>query len=108
MHLQSLWFPDQVLSQFDNNLLCNLAGNAFEVSCFAAVVFAGLLILVSGVQASEPLPPALTAASQNEDGDNDEDVDGLRAVWRFSRHRSISTMAEGDEDCYLLKSARLG
>ena len=108
MHLQSLWFPDQVLSQFDNNLLCNLAGNAFEVSCCAAVVFAGLLILVSGVQASEPLPLALTAASQNEDGDNDEDVDGLRAVWRSSRHRSISTLAEDDEDCYLLKSARLG
>ena len=107
MHLQSLWFPDQVLSQFDNNLLCNLAGTRSR--SHVAQQLCSLACSYSS-PACKPVSPCRLRSQQpvrNEDGDNDEEVDGLRAVWRSSRHRSISTLAEDDEDCYLLKSARL-
>ena len=46
MRLQSLWFPEDVLAQFDDNLLFELAGNAFEVSCASAVFFLRVDLLV--------------------------------------------------------------
>lgn len=48
LRLQSLWFGEAALSPFDDSLLLNLAGNAFEGSCCAATVFSSCVLLATG------------------------------------------------------------
>ena len=113
MHLQSLWFDDSLLQRFDNNLLCSLAGNAFEVSCCSAVVFTALLLLSAGIDECEPVPRPIAVSGDLDDGCSEQEearrsTDDLRNLWRGSKRVSNSFLEEGgDDSCYVLKSARL-
>lgn len=81
LRLQSIWFPEDVshkLRHFSNDLLCDLAGNAFEGSRCAAAVLSSVVLMSRG--SSPCLPPSFPAAATELDDD-------LQAVWRAPRVR---------------------
>ena len=80
MRLQSLFFPDQLVSKFDNGTLCSLAGNAFEVTCCSAVNFCGLLALAARRARDSPWPQMPLESSDSSDAD--EDI--MQQLWRPS------------------------
>jgi len=80
MRLQSLFFPDSLLAQFDNPTLCSLAGNAFEVTCCSAVCFCAMLALAAAGASTEPEPGLPASAADTDTDDDDEDVESLLDV----------------------------
>ena len=105
MRLQSLWFDLDTLAKFDNGLLGDLAGNAFEVSCCSAVFFSALLLLSAGF-AEEPLPRAMCETAP--EAEECQDDCPLR---RQSRKRALSLFpssqeSDVDADCYQLRTEK--
>ena len=48
-----MWYPNEKqLGAFDDRLIKDLAGNAFDASCFAATLFASLVLLSHGASGS--------------------------------------------------------
>lgn len=71
LQLQSIFWPPREtarLSGFPESLLSDLAGNAFECSCMAAVVFSACMLLA---QACQPALPSAMAESAPMDSDSD-------------------------------------
>ena len=85
MHLQSLWFEDEILSRFDNRFLCDLAGNAFEASCCSSVIFCGLLLVSTKCEVYEPFQH-LALREIPSDSESDGELE-LRALWTRPKHR---------------------
>ena len=77
LHLQSLWFDDAILGRHSNQLLTSLAGNAFEVSCFGAVMLTGL----RGHSRGRARPALCSSLSQPANGSDSEEEDSLVALW---------------------------
>ena len=53
LRLQEIWFPENVapfLSEMPDRHLCDLAGNAFDLNCYAAVLFVGIVAVSSGAE----------------------------------------------------------
>ena len=96
MRLQSLWFDLDTLAKFENPLLGDLAGNAFEVSCCSAVLFSALLLLSSGF-AEEPLPRAMCKPTPAAEEWEDDYPPRQRP-----RKRTLS-VDSGDDECYHLR-----
>ena len=79
LHLQNIWMFGDDLGHFPNDLLGNLAGNAFETSCCAAVVFSLMCLLSEALPSTMSMSPGIM--SDGSDSDDDCDLD-LRMVWR--------------------------
>ena len=51
LRLQEIWFPATfapLLAEMPDRLLCDLAGNAFDLNCYAAILVVGIVALSSG------------------------------------------------------------
>ena len=82
MHLQSLWFPQEVEASTPDSTLRSLAGNAFEVSCASAACLCALLLLANQSRYSKPGPPHEPREASLQDTDSDEGDDDLDSLWR--------------------------
>ena len=83
LRLQNVWYSASqescVLEQFPQAFQYNLAGNAMEGCCLAAVILSCVCVISSQEEATAPLalPDAVAVAS-----DSDDDVDDpLRSIW---------------------------
>ena len=80
LNLQSIFYEEpEKLSEFTNELLRNLSGNAFEGSCCAAVVFASYILLSKGAaaRAGVPLSPQMQPEASADIDDEFDDIWGI-------------------------------
>lgn len=86
MALQSIFFPENVaklMGQFSNDLLGDLAGNAFEGSCCAATIFSSCMLLARGA-CPVAIPPSLSSAQFLDDD--------LAGVWGLGSSLTVSCL----------------
>jgi site-specific DNA-cytosine methylase len=78
LQLQGMYFPRDVTDKFSNDLLSSLAGNAFEASCCAAMIFSSLQVLAKlhVIRRSQP-DPARELRGAGSVADDDE----LESIW---------------------------
>ena len=82
-NFQSLWFPNpELLDSCGDQLLADLAGNAFEGSCCAAALLVTLGVLAHGANSRHPtLATPLKETDQADDADASGDDFSLDAIW---------------------------
>ena len=71
LNLQSIFFPAEVagrLDTFSNELLMDLAGNAFDANCYAATFFCSIVVLAHTSACSARVPEAKPEDSEDELG----------------------------------------
>ena len=69
LNLQSIFFPAEVagrLDTFSNELLMDLAGNAFDANCYAATFFCSIVVLAHTSACSARVPEAKPEDSEDE------------------------------------------
>ena len=94
LRLQHVWFDESLLEGVPNDLLCDLAGNAFENSCFAAVLFCSLALVAKAALPTRTRVPQLSpmtlppSAAPAGDCSSDSDLD-LDVVWRSPKRTRI-------------------
>lgn len=84
--LQGIYFPDEVLGGFRNDLqlLSSLAGNAFEVSCCVAVILSAWVAVSSGSSAARALVSSDPDSElSNSEHSSEESLGDL--VWKRAR-----------------------
>jgi hypothetical protein len=100
LRYQGMWFDDRnTLTSFEDELLQDLAGNAFEVTSYAAVVWSTLVFRSRNFarrRRSQDSEATASAASINDDNDLDE-------IWGLSQNSSASgssgiTLVMGKEE----------
>ncbi len=93
MRLQGIWLDN--LRDFDDELLRSLAGNAFETSCYAAVLWASLIFqshmhFLSKARSRIP-PNILLEAAVRDPASDDDDIKG---VWETAAQDPASDNAD--------------
>lgn len=96
LHLQGLYYlgREQALQQFSGSLISDIAGNAFEASCCAASMLAGLLLIsrCEGRKArrSMAIAPCIEIVACDGVGAADSDSDGdLNGVFLVRRAKPV-------------------
>ena len=69
LNLQSIFFPAEVVGRLDlfpNELLMDLAGNAFDANCYAATFFCAIVVLAHTSACSARVPVLQSGDSEDE------------------------------------------
>jgi hypothetical protein len=67
--VQSIFIEPHITARFDEVLLRDLAGNAFEASCCAAILFAQCILLSSGAHQRHSQDASVSGACSEDDSD---------------------------------------
>jgi hypothetical protein len=99
LRMQGMNFPSTSLDAYSSAFLCNLAGNAFELSCDAAHFLCCMVLLSKNYKASclKQMMPYQLAEAEFENGDVDVYLDQF-ADMQFENGDGTANIAIVDDD----------